>query len=92
MNPIPKSPRIKNKKCIDKIRAIGHCEVCGSSYLLQVHHIKTKGSGGGDTKDNLVCLCFKCHTKAHSGEISKERLRQIVGRRLNVNRLRATSV
>ncbi|WP_071605693.1 HNH endonuclease [Sporomusa ovata] len=81
VTPIPKTPRIHDKNCIDKIRAIGHCEVCGSSYLLQVHHIKSRGSNGGDTEDNTVCLCWICHRKAHSGEISKETLLHIVGRR-----------
>jgi 5-methylcytosine-specific restriction endonuclease McrA len=39
-----------------------------------VHHIRTKGSGGGDTEDNLICLCVVCHARAHSGEISKDEL------------------
>ena len=81
VQPIPKTPRIKDNNCIDKIRAIGHCEVCGSSYLCAAHHIKSRGSGGGDTEDNMIYLCFVCHRKAHDGNISKERLRQIVRRR-----------
>ncbi|WP_094603450.1 hypothetical protein SPSIL_015040 [Sporomusa silvacetica DSM 10669] len=81
VTPIPKTPRIQDKNFIDKIRAIGHCEVCGSSYLLSSRHIKTRGSDGPDTEDNLICLCFVCHRKAHDGNISKDRLRQIVRRR-----------
>lgn len=81
VQPIPKTPRVQDRKLLDRVRAIGHCEVCGNSYLLATHHIKSRGSGGHDTEDNTVCLCYVCHTKAHSGEISKERLWQIVGRR-----------
>lgn len=29
------------------------------------HHIKTRGSGGSDEKENLMPLCFSCHTEVH---------------------------
>jgi hypothetical protein len=29
-------------------------------------HIKSRGSGGGDTHDNLLPLCRRCHTEQHS--------------------------
>ena len=33
---------------------------------LQVHHIDEKATGGSDEWDNLICLCFTCHTDVHS--------------------------
>jgi 5-methylcytosine-specific restriction endonuclease McrA len=79
--PIPKQPRVKDKKCIDKIRSIGYCEVCGSRYSLQVHHIKSRVSGGDDVADNLICLCYICHEKTHKANISRKELKRIVDRR-----------
>ena len=43
------------------------CEVCGkvtSSY--QIHHIKTKGSGGDEAKSNYAILCWVCHDLIHN--------------------------
>lgn len=77
----PKQRRIKNQKTIDGIRSIGYCEHCVSRFNLQVHHIKSKGSGGDDTEDNLICLCYVCHRRVHDGVIPKERLMMIVERR-----------
>lgn len=77
----PKQKRQKSRSCIDKIRSIGHCEKCGSEFRLEVHHIKSKGAWGGDTTDNLVCLCYVCHAACHCGKIKREELREIVNRR-----------
>lgn len=74
----PKRRRIRSQKTIDKIRQIGYCEHCGSRFYLQVHHIKSRGSGGDDTDDNLVCLCYVCHRRVHDGLIPRKRLREIV--------------
>jgi len=48
------------------------CEICGSK-AVDIHHIN------GRHKDcnniiNLMALCRDCHTKAHQGIFSKERL------------------
>lgn len=66
-NPVPKNERIANKKILKEKRGI--CELCGNKGQTEKHHIKTKGSGGNDTKDNLVEVCRICHTKIHTGEI-----------------------
>ena len=47
----------------------GICELCGTRGQTEKHHIKSKGSGGDDTKENLIEVCRKCHTKIHTGEI-----------------------
>jgi 5-methylcytosine-specific restriction endonuclease McrA len=71
---LPKTKRIKDPEAIEAARR-PYCVFCGySGGDLQVHHIHTKGSGGGDTEDNLICLCVVCHARAHSGEISKKEL------------------
>lgn len=64
-NPVPKRKPLKSKKnrekastkpCVIGFKCSGH--VVG-------HHIKTRGSGGGDEKSNIMCLCFKHHEEIH---------------------------
>lgn len=66
-NPCPKNKRIVNKKLLKE--KTGICQVCGKKAQTDMHHIKTKGSGGDDTKENLIELCRKCHRLAHDGKI-----------------------
>lgn len=37
------------------------CELCGSDRGLEIHHIIPVVFGGTDDKDNLLCVCKKCH-------------------------------
>ena len=56
------------------------CEYCGS-MAVDIHHISAKGMGGNPSKDhigNLIGLCRPCHDKAHTGEITKEVLFEII--------------
>ena len=81
-NPVPKNERKKNKKIIDDKKH--NCEYCGKKNCwTNKHHIKSKGSGGDDTEDNLIELCGDCHRKVHDGIIKKEELLKIVKRRKN---------
>jgi predicted restriction endonuclease len=43
------------------------CIVCGEARdgYVTLHHIKTRGSGGSDSKHNLLSLCAKHHTMIH---------------------------
>jgi len=61
-------------------RALGHCELCYSWCPLSnghLHHIKSRGAGGGDDFDvdkdspnnNVLWLCYLCHDKKHRGLI-----------------------
>jgi 5-methylcytosine-specific restriction endonuclease McrA len=77
---LTKPKRVVDKRAVAAARA-PWCEHCGRAGTTQVHHIKSRGSGGGDEADNLVALCFVCHRKAHDGMITKGELREIVGRR-----------
>lgn len=45
------------------------------------HHIRTVGSGGSDTKENQIQLCFDCHRAAHDGGIPRHQLVALVARR-----------
>src|SRR5215475_7064434 len=33
---------------------------------LQVHHIDEKSQGGGNEEDNLIVVCFSCHSDVHT--------------------------
>ena len=77
---LEKPRRIKDKKAVEQARK-EWCELCGKPGNVHVHHIKTKGSGGGDLPENLISLCLYCHDKAHRAIISKAYLKEIVKRR-----------
>jgi len=79
---LEKHKRIKDKKVIKECR-LDHCEKCNHPAYAEPHHIYTVGSGGGDIRENLIQLSCSnaCHTKAHSGEISKNELLLIVAKR-----------
>lgn len=71
----PKNARVVNKKEISKKKH--RCEYCRKEGTTHTHHIKTKGSGGNDTPDNLIELCPLCHDLVHRGNIKKEWLIEI---------------
>lgn len=79
-HPCPKQKRIKNQKLIDDKKH--NCEYCHKkNCYTNTHHIKSKGSGGNDTKDNLIELCSECHRKVHDGIIEKQELLEVIYRR-----------
>lgn len=78
--PVPKQQRIKNQKLINNKKH--SCEYCKKkNCYTNIHHIKSKGSGGNDTKDNLIELCGSCHRKVHDGIIKKQELLEIIKHR-----------
>jgi hypothetical protein len=81
--PYPKPKRIVDKNVIAKCRAYGTCMLGGDCFGdLDPHHIKSRGSGGGDIEGNVILLCRRHHTLAHAGKISKtvlyKRLKEII--------------
>ncbi|HYF35122.1 MAG TPA: HNH endonuclease signature motif containing protein [Prosthecobacter sp.] len=79
--PIPKPKRHRDKNAL-KVAPGSRCEICGGTWGLCKHHIKTKGSGGADdAKRNLIVVCIPCHARCHSGEIAKSVLRELVKKR-----------
>jgi 5-methylcytosine-specific restriction endonuclease McrA len=85
-DPILKPTRTKSRKAIETARK-KFCEYCLSSRgPFQVHHLSSRAAGGHDADDNLITLCVgpktnDCHGKAHTGEISRATLEEIVRRR-----------
>ena len=77
---IPKFKRIKNHSAVDSCRK-GYCEHCGGIWHPVPHHVYSVGSGAPDVPLNLISLCIICHTKAHSGQISRQRQLEIIARR-----------
>lgn len=45
-----------------------HCCVCHKfcGTKIEVHHIETRGDGGGDSFENAIPLCFDCHADMKS--------------------------
>lgn len=76
-DPIEKPRRIKDPRAFAE-KPTDCCEICfarfGPFCPMEKHHIKSKGAGGSDTLQNRLCLCWLCHRKVHSGEISRETL------------------
>lgn len=71
----PKHARIKNKKVLNNKKH--RCEFCKKQCHTHSHHIKTKGSGGDDTEENIIELCPICHDLAHRGKIKRQWLEAI---------------
>ena len=42
-----------------------HCQDCGSSKDLHVHHLKKRSNLGDDALDNLITVCAVCHKRRH---------------------------
>ena len=76
-----KHKRITSRKTIQEVRS-QICEVCGNRTTIEPHHINTRGSGGGDIRENLIQLCSECHRSTHSGnKPSKEDCLLVIGQR-----------
>lgn len=60
--PCPKVVRVRSRKNLDAVRR-RPCRVCGNR--AEVHHIQTRGAGGGDELGNLIALCHRHHMEAH---------------------------
>ena len=48
----------------------GECCVCGRTWSAELHHLKRRTQGGGDTRDNLAWLCHEHHFKYHAATLS----------------------
>jgi hypothetical protein len=75
-----KPTRVHSQRAIDE-RRLPYCEVCGRSDGLSVHHCVSRGSGGPDAAENLICVCRSCHALAHAGHLSKDELWQVIASR-----------
>ena len=57
-------------------RAGNQCERCGSTYSLEVDHIKPQAKGGATTLDNLRVLCRSCNQRHAISELGLEKMDQ----------------
>jgi hypothetical protein len=48
------------------------CRSCGTAEQVDVHHIKFRSAGGGDSLDNCACLCRCCHAELHAYRLYAE--------------------
>lgn len=84
MPPKPKKMRISDPLAIMAARRRDGCclyglvaqDGCVPGY--DAHHIDTKGSGGNDALENLICLCRKHHDQAQSRRIAAKKLREVL--------------
>lgn len=80
---IPKPKRIRDKQAVYMAQK-WKCEKCHKRAYGGPHHIISVGSGGPDHPWNLIQLCGSCHTKAHTAEILRGELWDIVAKRENM--------
>ena len=85
ITPCPKVARAVNPDLIAWVRnKRDKCCMWGASHKdncsagLDVHHIQTKGSGGGDVQENLITLCRKHHDMAGARRIRPEELHAVL--------------
>ena len=50
---------------LDYLEAHEACEACRTRPSIAVHHIKSRGAGGGDEDENILALCYPDHVKIH---------------------------
>lgn len=62
----PKPKRKVDRKLLDSFKT-KPCAVLNKDCIGEVcaHHVKTKGSGGGDVVENLLALCVRHHRDIH---------------------------
>jgi hypothetical protein len=60
----PKPTRKRDPKAIERVRKQA-CQAC-AARPAHAHHVTTRGAGGGDTKNNLMPLCFEHHAEWHN--------------------------
>jgi hypothetical protein len=63
----PNQTKMKNARKY-LLKTIGHCEMCGSTKKLEVHH--KDESKTNHAIDNLSLLCHKCHQSLRRGKKS----------------------
>jgi len=71
---LPKQPRLRlDLELYEQLRQQvqrrdgWRCQSCGSRSNLEVHHKEFRGQGGDDNEENLITLCFACHSRLHRG-------------------------
>lgn len=75
----PKPKRTKDLELIDRIMERQGCCLVGFDGGYGqcngedcAHHIKSRGSGGGDVEGNILRVCLHHHQMIHNGLIDKD--------------------
>lgn len=64
--------RIRDPELMKLMRSMPCALKCRTGlYQVSGHHIKSRGSFGPDIIENLIPLCFYCHTKIHQYDLEK---------------------
>lgn len=58
-----KTKRLVDEPFLAELRKIS-CVICAHKET-EIHHIKTRGSGGGDYAWNCIPVCRFCHQRIH---------------------------
>lgn len=56
--------QVSSCELVDFVKTLP-CVHCGKYPAGDTHHVKTRGSGGGDISENLMPLCRTGHTEIH---------------------------
>ncbi|MDY7989808.1 hypothetical protein UY286_05200 [Paenibacillus polymyxa] len=94
MMTLTKPTRIRSREVIQQIRKESEhrCEYmdattqerCNHPAEGEPHHIRTRGAGGEDRRENLIHLCGWHHRLFHDGNLDRNELIQIVAKREGV--------
>ncbi len=60
-------PRLR-RQVMQRARFRWEAAGCPNTQFLQIHHRRPAAAGGGNTLDNLVVLCSRCHRRLHENE------------------------
>lgn len=56
---------------MSKYQKMGKCVACQIEGFVDLHHLKTRKSGGTDHPSNLMELCRMCHSMLHQIGMTK---------------------
>ncbi|MCR4441940.1 MAG: HNH endonuclease [Peptococcaceae bacterium] len=77
---LQKPVRLNGRREIAEVKSIA-CERCGRPAFGDPHHIKSRGAGGGNNRENQIQLCGDCHRDAQEYKIPQHELVVLVAQR-----------
>lgn len=77
---LQKPGRLSGRKEITEVKSAS-CERCGRPAVGDPHHIKSRGAGGGNNRENQIQLCSDCHRDAQEYKIPQHELVVLVAQR-----------